>query len=78
MTTTAPTVELTDDQAAALLHLALHTPAGVTAPTAAAAVGRGEAWVLEQVGAIPGVGPDLRTGHTRYQAAGPVVSLIHI
>jgi hypothetical protein len=66
-----------DDQTATVLALALHTPAGVTAPTAAAALGRHEPWVLGQLAEIPGVvdiGPDLRTGQRRYQAAGPVVS----
>ncbi|MCK9895238.1 hypothetical protein [Frankia sp. AgB32] len=58
--------------AAAGLVLALHTPAGVTIPAAAAAFGRTEAWVRGQVGADRPTGtitavPDLRTGATRYR-----------
>lgn len=45
MTTVTPTppAALDDHRAAALLHLALHAPAGLTAPAAAAALDRPEA-----------------------------------
>jgi len=75
--TTDPAPSLDDAAAATVLALALHSPAGLTIPVAAAATGHSEHWVLWQLGSIPGVqeaGPDLRTGHARYQAAGPVVT----
>jgi len=78
LTDTTPTTAVLDDTtAAAILALALHCPAGITAPTAAAALDHTEAWIADQIRSIPGVqetGPDLRTGHTRYQATGPVVT----
>ncbi len=65
--------------AAAGLVLALHTPAGITIPAAAAALGRPEAWVRWQLGptrpssTITAV-PDLRTGATRYHYTVPAVT----
>jgi hypothetical protein len=76
--TTDPAPSLDDDQAATVLVYALHTPAGVTVPVAAAALGRPAQWVHAQLDAVlisvQTLGPDLRSGHTRYQAAGPIVS----
>jgi len=76
--TTDPAPSLDDDQAATVLVYALHTPAGVTVPVAAAALGRPAQWVHAQLDAVlisvQTLGPDLRSGHPRYQAAGPVVT----
>ncbi|WP_163554382.1 DUF6197 family protein [Candidatus Frankia alpina] len=77
MTTVTDTLD--DIAATAVLVLALSTPAGVTIPAAAAALGRDEAWVRWQVGAdttsdtITAV-EDLRTGATRYRYADLVVT----
>ncbi|CUU60840.1 hypothetical protein Ga0074812_14840 [Parafrankia irregularis] len=72
--TTTSAAALTDTDAARLLDLALHTPAGLTAPAAAAALGHSEAWVYAQLdtgiedGTVTRLGPDLRAGAGLYQA----------
>ncbi|WP_018504886.1 DUF6197 family protein [Parafrankia discariae] len=76
MTTSTPTpaAALTDAQATTVLTLALHAPAGVTAPAAAAALGRGEAWIYRhldagiEAGTVTRLGPDRHAGAGRYQA----------
>lgn len=76
--TTAAALHRTE--AARLLDLALHTPAGITAPAAATALHRTEAWVYRHLdagiedGTVTRVGPDLRAGAGRYQATRPVVT----
>lgn len=72
--TQTPSTVLSDEHAAVLLSLALHTPGGVTAPIAAAAFSQREAWVYRHLdagiedGAVTRLGPDLRTRAGRYQA----------
>ncbi len=77
--TTAPAAaaHLADAAAATVLAYALHTPAGTTFPAAAAAISRPVTWILAQLApirAVQDLGPDLRTGHTRYQIAHPIVT----
>lgn len=65
---------LTDTDATRLLNLALHTPAGITAPAAAIALARSEAWVYARIdtgiedATVTRLGPDLRAGAGLYQA----------